>query len=175
MYTHCVTIRYNDKIWMTSEIRKEIRIQDRLRKKYIKNKIGTNERKYKNQRNKVNKLKKSAKENFYVSINESLSELKNTNCKQYWKTIKMLIKGEGPSSEYPPLRSTNENDTSAFDNSDKYNLLNDYFCSITDLQDDDILLPYFDDRCPNTLFCVFVLFVLVLFSLSCHFLWIVLF
>ena len=94
MYTHCVTIRSNDKIWMTSEIRKEIRIQDRLRKKYIKNKIGTNERKYKNQRNKVNNLKKSAKENFYVSINESLSELKNTNCKQYWKTIKMLIKGE---------------------------------------------------------------------------------
>ena len=76
MYTHCVTIRSNDKIWMTSEIRKEIRIQDRLRKKYIKNKIGTNERKYKNQRNKVNNLKKSAKENFYVSINESLSEIK---------------------------------------------------------------------------------------------------
>jgi hypothetical protein len=45
-------------------------------KKYIKNKIGTNERKYKNQRNKANNLKKSAKENFYVSINESLSELK---------------------------------------------------------------------------------------------------
>jgi hypothetical protein len=51
-------------------------------------------RKYKNQRNKVNNLKKSAKENFYVSINESLSELKNTNFKQYWKTMKMLIKGE---------------------------------------------------------------------------------
>jgi hypothetical protein len=51
--------------------------------------------------------KKSAKENFYVSINESLSELKNTNCKKYWKTIKMLIKGEGQSSEYPPLRCPN--------------------------------------------------------------------
>jgi hypothetical protein len=50
-----------DKMWMTSEIRKEIRIRDRLRKKYIKNKIGTNERKYKNQRNKVNNLKKSSK------------------------------------------------------------------------------------------------------------------
>ena len=63
----------------------------------------------------------------------------------------MLIKGEGQSSEYPPLHSPNQNDASAFDNSDKCNLLNDYFCSITDLQDDDILLPYFDDRCPNTL------------------------
>jgi hypothetical protein len=83
---------------MTSEIRKEIRIRDRLRKKYITNKIGRNERKYKNQRNKVNNFKKSAKENFYVNINESLCELKNTNSKQYWKTIKMLIKGEGQSS-----------------------------------------------------------------------------
>ena len=61
---------------MTSEIRKEIRIRDRLRKKYIQNKIDTNERKYKNQRNKVNNLKKSAKETFYVNINESFSEHK---------------------------------------------------------------------------------------------------
>ena len=30
-------------------------------------------------------------------------------------------------------------------------MLNDYFCSITDLQDDDIPLPDFDDRGPNTL------------------------
>jgi hypothetical protein len=43
------------------------------------------------------------------------------------------------------------NDASAFDNSDKCNLLNDYFCSIPDLQDDDIPLPDFDDRGPNTL------------------------
>jgi hypothetical protein len=50
------------------------------------------ERKYKIQRNKVNNLKKSAKENFYVSINESLSELKNTNFKQYWKTMRSRIR-----------------------------------------------------------------------------------
>ena len=35
--------------------------------------------------------------------------------------------------------------------SDKYNLLNDYFCSITDLQDDNIPLPEFDDQGPYTL------------------------
>ena len=65
MYTHCFTIRTNDKIWMTSEIRKEIRIRDRLREKYFKNKIDKYERIYKNQQNKVNNLKTSAKENFY--------------------------------------------------------------------------------------------------------------
>ena len=61
----------------------------------------------------------------------------------------MLIIGEGQSSEYPPFRSPNHNDASAFDNSDKCNLLNDYFCSITDLQDEDILLPDFGDWCPK--------------------------
>ena len=50
---------------MTSEIRKEIRIRDHLREKYIKNKIDKDERIYKNQRNKVNNLKKFAKKNFY--------------------------------------------------------------------------------------------------------------
>ena len=60
---------------MTYEIKKEIRIQDHQGKKYIKNKIGTNERKYKNQRNKVNNMKKSAKENFYVNINEGMLTL----------------------------------------------------------------------------------------------------
>jgi hypothetical protein len=63
----------------------------------------------------------------------------------------MLIKDEGPSSEFPHLRSPNHNGTSAFDNSDKCNLFSDYCCSITDLQDDDIPLPDFDDRGPNTL------------------------
>ena len=63
----------------------------------------------------------------------------------------MLIKGEGQSAEYPPLHSPNQNDASAFDNPDKCNLLSGYFCSITDLQDDDIPLPDFDDRGPNTL------------------------
>jgi hypothetical protein len=63
----------------------------------------------------------------------------------------MLTKGEGQSSEYPPLHSPNQNDASTFENSDKCNLLNDYFCSITDLLDEDIPLPDFDDQCPNTL------------------------
>ena len=91
--TNTVTIRPNDKIWMTSEIRRELRVRDRLRKKFIQNKSIFNERKHKDQRNSVNNLKKSATIEFYVSINETLSDFKNVNGKKYWKTIKMLIKG----------------------------------------------------------------------------------
>jgi hypothetical protein len=133
----------------------------------------------------VNNLKKFAKDNFYVSINESLSERRSririsilisdvihilslglivtqlvgihscAICMNFLVnrlqdyTMSVWIKGEGPSSKYPPLHSPNQNDASAFDNSDKCNLLNDYFCSITDLQDDDIPLPDFDDRLYN--------------------------
>ena len=61
---------------MTSEIRRELRVRDRLRKKFIQNKSIFNERKYKDQCNKVNNLKKSAKIKFYVSINETLSDLR---------------------------------------------------------------------------------------------------
>lgn len=149
--TNVVTIRPNDKVWMTSELRREIRKRDRLRKKFIQNKTFYNQRKFKDQRNKVNNLKKIAKAEFYVSINETLSELKHTNSKQYWKIIKMLVKGEGQSTNLPPLRRTNDENPTAFDNTDKGNLLNNYFCSISDLHDEDISLPEFDDRGPNTL------------------------
>lgn len=149
--TNTVTIRPNDKIWMTSEVRREIRIRDRLRKKYLKCKSEYNHGKYKNQRNRVNNLKKQAKVNFFVSINESLSELKSTNSRQYWKTIKMLIKGENSTSELPPLRKPDSQRETAFDNNDKSNLLNSYFCSISDLHDEQVPLPDFDDRGPNIL------------------------
>jgi len=61
--TYTVTIRPNDNIWMTSEIRRELRVRDRLRKNFIQNKPIFNERKNKDQCNKVNNLKKSAKLN----------------------------------------------------------------------------------------------------------------
>jgi hypothetical protein len=48
--------------------------------------------KYKQQRNKVNNLKKQAKKKFYANINENLDELKSANGKLYWKTMNMLIK-----------------------------------------------------------------------------------
>ena len=92
--TNTVTIRPNKRIWMTSEIRRELRVRHHLRKKCIQCKFIFIERKYKDQRNKVNNLKKSAKIEFYISINEKLSNLKNVNSKQYWKTIKMFITGE---------------------------------------------------------------------------------
>ena len=47
--------------------------------------------KYKKQRNKVNNMKKKAKENFESNLDNILLD-NSTNPKAYWKIMKMLIK-----------------------------------------------------------------------------------
>ena len=59
--TKTVIVRYNDKPWFTSEIRKEIRIRDRLRKVMLKYHRISDICKYKKQRNRVNNLKRLQK------------------------------------------------------------------------------------------------------------------
>ena len=67
-----VTIRLNDKVWFNSELRREIRKRDRLRKLARRSNSDSNINKYKKQRNHVNNLKKHAKEQFYFNVNTLL-------------------------------------------------------------------------------------------------------
>ena len=84
-------IRENDKPWFTSELRKEIRKRDRFRKCALKSKKDSDVQKYKRQRNRVNDLKKLAKENFEKRLDNIILE-NTSNSKTYWKLMKMLIK-----------------------------------------------------------------------------------
>ena len=59
-----ILMREKDKPWFSNEIRKEIRIRDRLRKKLLKSQNENNIIEYKKQRNKVNNMKTIAKEKF---------------------------------------------------------------------------------------------------------------
>ena len=56
-----ILIREKDKPWFSNEIRQEIRIRDRLRKKILKTQNENNIIKHKKQRNKVNNMKKNSK------------------------------------------------------------------------------------------------------------------
>ena len=56
--TREIIIRNDDKVWFDSALRREIRIRDRYRKTFLKVKSVLTEAKYKQQRNKVNNLKK---------------------------------------------------------------------------------------------------------------------
>jgi hypothetical protein len=76
--TREVTIRTDDKMWFDSNLHRESRRRDRLRKTFLRTKTVSAKKHYKKQRNRVNNLKKQAKELFYANINENLDELKTT-------------------------------------------------------------------------------------------------
>jgi hypothetical protein len=58
---------------------------------------------FKQQRNRVNNLKKQLKEKFYTNVNENFNELKTINSKTYWKIINTLLKGESTMNDIPPI------------------------------------------------------------------------
>ena len=98
------------------------------------------------QRNRVNNLKKQLKEKCYTNINENLNELKTINSKTYWKTINTLLKGESTMNDIPPIQDPKNNYCLSYEGKEKADVLNKYFCSITNLVDENKSLPDFDDR-----------------------------
>ena len=68
------TVRSNDKSWFDSEIRHFIRIGNKLGKKSIKSGSTNDWIKCKQMKNKVNNLKKHAKEKIYISLEISPSD-----------------------------------------------------------------------------------------------------
>jgi hypothetical protein len=148
--TREVTIRSDDKVWFDWDLRRESRKRDRLRQIFFRTKTETAKKKFKTQRNKLNNLKKQAKQRFYDNINEHLDDHITVNSKMYWKTIHMLLKNDRSTNELPPLHDPFNNFNLAYHATHKSNVLNKYFCSITKLNDD------FHDRCENILSQVIV-------------------
>ena len=143
-----VTVRPSDRPWFNSDIRREIRTRDRLRKAYRRTHKQSDLTKYKRQRNKVNNMKTKLKEQYYDSMNESLHNLKRTDSKTYWKLIRSLIKGANPPCDIPALAYNNE---LAHTDDGKCDMFNEYFCSVTNLDDSNHNLPPFDQRTDSRL------------------------
>ena len=138
--TKNVTIRPNDKPWFNSEIRKQIRYRDRLRNKALRYKREIDKINYKRQRNKVNNMKKFAKQMFENNLDEIILE-NTSNPKMYWKLMRMLIKENKASNDLPPLKNIHSLpgfDDIVFDDREKCELLNEYFCSVSKLDDTDV-------------------------------------
>jgi hypothetical protein len=87
----------------------------------------------------------------YANINENLDELKSANGKLYWKTMNMLIKNESSSNDTPPLSDPQNDFKLSYESIEKAEILNKYFCSISNLKDENKVLPDFDCRCLNVL------------------------
>jgi len=81
-----VTIRHNDKPWFTLELRREIRKY----KTVIKSKRLQDFYKFKAQRNKINNMKKYARQSVYD--NGLIGNYSKTDSKSYWKLMRRLLK-----------------------------------------------------------------------------------
>lgn len=143
--TKKITIRPNDKPWMNSDLRREIKFREKLHKRYVRNKTPENLENFKRQRNKVNNMKKFARTSFYENVNGLIDQHYSNDPKSYWKLLNHLIKKSGTSSSIPPLID-NANGSIVNDDLDKANLLNTYFSSISTLNDSNTEVPAFDSR-----------------------------
>ena len=82
---------------------------------------------------------------------DNLDELKSANGKLYWRTMNMLIKNESPSNETPPLSDPQNDFKLSYESIEKAEILNKYFSSIFNLNDENKVLLDFDCRCLNVL------------------------
>ncbi|MCG8048002.1 MAG: endonuclease/exonuclease/phosphatase family protein [Candidatus Thiodiazotropha taylori] len=151
--TKYVTVRPNDKPWFDSEIRHFIRIRDKLKKRSIKSASNTDWDKYKNIRNKVNNLKKYAKEKFYNELEVSVSDFYNNDKRKFWHLVRYFVKGNNTSGNIPPLTKINQDGqcTYCFSEEEKADSLNEYFASISTVNDTGSNLPIFQPKTQHTL------------------------
>ena len=151
--TKIVTIRNSDRPWFNSELRREIRKRDRIRKTVKKYSKQSDIDKYKKQRNRVNNLKKIAKEHFEQNLDNIILE-NISNPKTYWKIMKMLIKSNKGCSNIPPLQNIIQDEgleEIVYGDDEKCELLNKYFSFISSLEDANVPLPDIELKTDNFL------------------------
>ena len=138
-----IVVRHDDKPWYDSEIRKYSRIRDRLKVQAARLNKAVDWSKYKKIRNKVNNLKRHAKEIFFSNLDSTLTELHCNDKRSFWKIIRHFIKTNNCNSIMPPLCAINsDGDTNYFvTTQDKADYLNKYFASISNIDDKNTELP----------------------------------
>ena len=140
-----VTVRSDDKPWYDTEIRKHSRKRDRLKTIALSSNRPSDLRKFKDTRNKVNNLKKHAKERFYNNLELNLTENFTNDKRDFWRLTRYFVKNNTASSSIPPLYTTDDNNEMKMHVTDKEkaDCLNDYFTSVSRVSDENTQLPNF--------------------------------
>ncbi|MCG7883380.1 MAG: hypothetical protein JAY96_17510 [Candidatus Thiodiazotropha endolucinida] len=147
-----VVIRPDDKPWFDSVIRNATRRRDRQKTKAAKTKNPNDWTKYKQLRNKVNNMKKHAKEQYFNNLENVITDADKSNPKLYWKILKQLIKENKGNETIPPLKTVqNGVESYHFSDQEKANCLNDFFASISTINDSNVSLPNFVPKTYNNL------------------------
>jgi hypothetical protein len=119
-----VKIRRKDKPWFTYELRTIFRERDRLHKLKNRTKNPRHIDYYKSKRNEATAALRDAKRNYYIKMSERIMDPK-TSSKNYWKLVKNCL-GNKQSSSIPSMM---ENDLLIDEDTDKAELLNNYFAA----------------------------------------------
>ena len=90
-----------------------------------------------------------AKEEFFINANYLLDKEKNVNPKSYWSLVKKL-QGDCKVHSIPPLIN-DESEEIVVNDTDKANLLNNFFCSISNITDSNLSPPIFENRTDSRL------------------------
>lgn len=140
-----ILISANDKPWFSTELRYNMRIRDRLRKKYLKSNSISHHMLYKKQRNKVNNMKKYAKDNYMNNLSDIVLHLDSGNTsRSFWQLMGRFMGKSGSSICIPPLHV--DDSSFAFSDEEKTELLNNHFCSISSIDDSTVTVPHFISR-----------------------------
>ncbi|MCG8113231.1 MAG: reverse transcriptase domain-containing protein, partial [Candidatus Thiodiazotropha taylori] len=131
-----IKIRQSDPPWLSNDIKKLIRKKKRFYDKYKRTNNMHDFENYKHIRNKLtNEIRKSKTDD----IRKLAKKLENTNLspKDWWKTLKQIIKTE-QTSTIPPLK---RGSTICSTECEKAEALNQYFAQQTELEESNAFLP----------------------------------
>ena len=134
-----VTIRPTYLPWFHNEIRKEIRKRNRAHCLAKQTNTPENWKKFRESRNHVVLLIRQSKLNYFNKLATNLNQ-GNLKAKQWWKIAKQFLKQNTESN----ISLLIENNRQYSEPVDKANILNNYFCEQSNVDDSHAFLPPFE-------------------------------
>lgn len=145
-----VTVRSKDKSWYNNNLRKLLRIKDRSHKIAKSSNTPEDWAQFRYDRNRYFAAVKECKTNFEKTSYQKLIDHSSKNPKKWWKVLKEIL-GQCDNSEIPPIHV---NDEILVDTKEKANAFNEYFSSVTEINDLNQVLPDNDPSIINNENCL---------------------
>ena len=139
-----ITVRPNDKPWMSNNIKLKIRQRNRIHAKAKSSNSATDWANFRLIRNEVVDLLREAKKIYFIKLEESLQD-KSIPANKWWKIAKSIMNSNNVSTSLPPLYV---NDQYVHHPFDKAECLNNYFNSISTSSENLDPLPQPDSNFP---------------------------
>ncbi len=136
-----VTVRTNDKPWYNSYLRRLRRERNRLFKNMKANTNDINRQLYRNSHKFYQSEISRVKNEYNASRYDSLASSGERNSKKWWSILKNIYKDNGGQTYIPPLDHRSHVIT---DDGEKSEVFNDFFLSMSALDDSDAVLPETD-------------------------------